>query len=571
MPTRAILTPAAGLALLALLLPRDEGMRAVEAALHPVATDDACFYDVGSGTCMASAMWVTGEHGLLRTPRANLLADVAAGIQTCASAFGDAQKCATLVGTCEYDATFIPNTQGGFDSVGGCFPSLSWAAKIAERCVAEVASEDTIVAALLATATQCVAHTAEGDAQTRCENDEPCAWTFGDADSVPGYCAPDPVIAAVTALGASNVRTLMAAKTTCEAMRLETPCISDLNCEWRGVASAADHNATASAAGSCAPDVAHVLRDAVASPALEAYLARIGHCAGSRALRGGGVSSRADELAADCVSKKNAGCAWGLKRTSTNIIPETFGGDRGDGSGGWVRPADTPNAVTDNATGSCFPTYASLLDTVPGLNARGGGTCGSLAPLFEAAEACAVAGGDRAACDSRESCVFATAGFGGNPELPGTFMAGRCALDASAAIVSLMSDGDAAVVRAVSDVCARGGEWNATECVSAGSSAASAGRRAGASSDAGGTDADAGNARAVSSEASYGAYFVLFCFAFFVVFVAPPVAYANHLKNKGEDVCDVLPAALHPYVPSRLRPRASRYESFVGQERGDDL
>ena len=89
MPPRVSATRAVILALLALLLPGDSspGPRSVEASA--VATDDACFYDVASGTCVASAVWVTGQHGLLRTPRANLLADVAAGIETCASAFGD--------------------------------------------------------------------------------------------------------------------------------------------------------------------------------------------------------------------------------------------------------------------------------------------------------------------------------------------------------------------------------------------------------------------------------------------------------------------------------------------------
>ena len=80
MPPRVFATRAVSLALLALLLPGDSspGPRSVEASA--VATDDACFYDVASGTCVASAVWVTGQHGLLRTPRANLLADVAAGI-----------------------------------------------------------------------------------------------------------------------------------------------------------------------------------------------------------------------------------------------------------------------------------------------------------------------------------------------------------------------------------------------------------------------------------------------------------------------------------------------------------
>jgi hypothetical protein len=60
--------------------------------------------------------------------------------------------------------------------------------------------------------------------------------------------------------------------------------------------------------------------------------------------------------------------------------------------------------------------------------------------------------------------------------------------------------------------------------------------------------------------------FVLFSFC-----VAPAVAYANYLKNKGEDVCDQLPQWAHKYVPDILRPQTAQYESFVGQEMGDDL
>lgn len=276
MPPRVSATRAVSLALLALLLPGDSspGPRSVEASA--VATDDACFYDVASGTCVASAVWVTGQHGLLRTPRANLLADVAAGIETCASAFGDAEACARHAGTCDYDATFIPNENGGFESVGGCFPTLSWATALAERCLAHVSDADAAVSALLATAAACVAR---AESRERCAADAKCAWTETDADGdvVRGFCAPDPLAAAVTALGASGVGALVAAKTACEGMILETPCDSDPNCEWRG-----DED-DASSSGTCVANVAHVLVRAVDSPALKAYLERVERCAAGRA------------------------------------------------------------------------------------------------------------------------------------------------------------------------------------------------------------------------------------------------------------------------------------------------
>ena len=210
MPPRVSVTRAASLALLASLLPGDS-LRPVEASA--VATDDACFYDVASGQCVASAVWVTGQRGLLRTPRANLLADVVAGIETCASAFGDEETCVAHVGTGAYDLGFFPNADGGFESVGGCFPTLSWAASIFERCLADVSDADATASAMLATAAACVAHTIsqnEGDAgRESCERDvkNHCAWTDtnADGDVVPGFCAPDPLPLAVTALGASGV------------------------------------------------------------------------------------------------------------------------------------------------------------------------------------------------------------------------------------------------------------------------------------------------------------------------------------------------------------------------------
>ena len=547
MPPRVSATRAVILALLALLLPRDASPGTVEASA--VATDDACFFDVASGTCVASAVWVTGQHGLLRTPRANLLADVVAGIETCASAFGDAEACARHAGTCDYDATFIPNENGGHENVGGCFPTLSWAATLAERCLADVSDADATVSALLATAVACVAHAGDG-ARERCAADAKCAWTETDAggDAVPGYCAPDPLNAAVAALGASGVGALVAAKAACEEISLETPCGSDPNCEWRK--KGGDE-------GTCAANAARVLRNApVTSPALKAYLARVERCAAGRA------------GAAACASADPAGerfCAWGKRRSSTNIIPEAYDGDGGDGSGGWVsgdsQSRDSETGPDANAS-TCFPTYASIVDAVAPTLGVAAGACGSLALLFDSAEACAAAGSDAGACAAAGACAYASA----SPSVAGGGD-GRCEMDASAAVAALMSDGDAAVVRAMRAACAEG-DGNATACEGAGAAAAAAGIRA-AGDERPGSSSNAGGAP--SRETSALAYFVLFCFFFFALVVAPPVAYANRLKNRGEDVRDVLPPWARPYVPAALTPQTSRYEAFVGQETGDDL
>jgi len=577
MPPRVSATRAVSLALLALLLPGDSspGPRSVEASA--VATDDACFYDVASGTCVASAVWVTGQHGLLRTPRANLLADVVAGIETCASAFGDAEACARHAGTCDYDATFIPNENGGFESVGGCFPTLSWATALAERCLAHVSDADATVSALLATAAACVAR---AESRERCAADAKCAWTETNADGDggikdQGFCAPDPLAAAVTALGASGVGALVAAKTACEGMTLETPCDSDPNCEWRGddsnrrrtlELSDADENdsSDASSSGTCAANVAHALVRAVDSPALKAYLERVERCAAGR------YSAAACASAAGAQSQ-NCDCAWGRRSASTNVIPRAYDGDGGDASGGWVCegseeiPEDTEEKSVPSDIGdmSCFPTYASIADAVAPTLGLAAGACGSLAPLLDAAAACAAAGRDRGACAAAGACSYAntiTDASSSNDD------GGRCELDASAAMETLLSGGDAAVFRAMRAACAAG-DKNATACARAGAEAASAGIEAAGD----GNTSDYSSRREPSRETSSLAYFVLFCFFFFALFVAPPVAYANVLKNRGEDVCDALPPWARAYVPAALRPPTSRYEAFVGQETGDDL
>ena len=133
---------------------------------------------------------------------------------------------------------------------------------------------------------------------------------------------------------------------------------------------------------------------------------------------------------------------------------------------------------------------------------------------------------------------------------------------------TLLSGGDAAVFRAMRAACAAG-DKNATACARAGAEAASAGIEA--AGDGNTSSSGSGSRREPSRETSSLAYFVLFCFFFFALFVAPPVAYANVLKNRGEDVCDALPPWARAYVPAALRPPTSRYEAFVGQETGDDL
>ena len=327
-------------------------------------------------------------------------------------------------------------------------------------------------------------------------------------------------------------------------MILETPCDSDPNCEWRG-----DED-DASSSGTCVANVAHVLVRAVDSPALKAYFERVERCAAGRA------------SAAACASAARAGfldCAWGRRSASTNVIPRAYDGDGGDGSGGWVSVPETPEEGNIPLRDmSCFPTYASIADAVAPTLGVAAGACGSLAPLLDAAEACAAAGRDRGACAAAGACSYAN-----TIDTAESRDGGRCELDASAAMEALLSGGDAAVFRAISAACAAG-EKNATACARAGAEAASAGIEAAG-------DGKTSGQREPSRETSSLAYFVLFCFFFFALFVAPPVAYANFLKNRGEDVRDALPPWARAYVPAALQPPTSRYEAFVGQETGDDL
>jgi hypothetical protein len=93
---------------------------------------------------------------------------------------------------------------------------------------------------------------------------------------------------------------------------------------------------------------------------------------------------------------------------------------------------------------SCFPTYASIADAVAPTLGVAAGACGSLAPLLDAAEACAAAGRDRGACAAAGACSYASTITDAESR-----DGGRCELDASAAMEALLSGGDAAVFRAI--------------------------------------------------------------------------------------------------------------------------
>ena len=61
------------------------------------------------------------------------------------------------------------------------------------------------------------------------------------------------------------------------------------------------------------------------------------------------------------------------------------------------------------------------------------------------------------------------------------------------------------------------------------------------------------------------------CAAVFFAIVAPFAAYVNHLKSKGEDVCDRMPEWTREYVPRSLRPAGRAYDQFRGDLDVDDL
>jgi hypothetical protein len=516
--------------------------------LSQTASDDAaCFWDEGSGTCDASAVWLTGHSGLLRTPRANLLVDVAAGIETCAASIGDEDACASHRGICEFAKMSVPNADGGFHAPGACFPTAGWAIGILQKCVDNVHDVDPTVVGLIQVTAQCVAHTYVSNPEQSCKSDAKCKYSTEDFQGNTldkPVCAPDLLATAVSVLGASGIAALLDAQLSCGAQGLETPCVANAKCAWQSVSD------------KCATNAARVLENALSSPALEAYLSRVATCG--------------DAAGSFAACRSVDGCLWGKKATSTNLIPKQYHGDGGDGSGGWGGdgPGDGAGDVTSgNSTGddvhACFPSYASIATEVaPALGVASSSACGTLAPLFAMATQCAGAGRDKRACESVGACSYEELNADENSD--SSENNGKCAIDPSAAMASLMSGGDAAILRAMTAACAVG-TGNETRCLAQGNGAASAGRSAGGAPGGSGSGGDA----SVSRETSGFAYFVIFGFLFFLCFVAPPVAWANHLRNKGEDVCDFLPSWSHAYVPDSLRPQIARYESFVGQ--GDDL
>ena len=109
------------------------------------------------------------------------------------------------------------------------------------------------------------------------------------------------------------------------------------------------------------------------------------------------------------------------------------------------------------------------------------------------------------------------------------------------------------------------------ECAAASSAAAEAGKAAAREEDEDEEDDEEDDDEYPSIEARAAGYLVVTCAVVFLAIVAPFAAYANHLKRKGEDVCDRMPEWTREYVPRSLRPAGRAYDRFRGDLDVDDL
>ena len=523
-----------------------------------VSDSRACFWSASASRCVPSARFVASHH-LVHSPGATFLADVVAGLETCAAAGADAGSCDAASATCARATAF------GADA---CVPSAAWGVRILHRClVGPRAKVDPAIVELLDLASTCLARTPRGEsacADGKIGLDAECAWvdasssdSGGSGDDSPSFssasfCAPSPVAAAKSALGIPAFAALAVAASACESKSDTSPaaCEGEPYCAW-------SYESLDSDAGACVADPVEALKTSTRSTAIRAALGAMSRCrlSGEEA-RGSHASAKA--LCDGKAAPGNA-CVFGPKSKSTNVFPEDFGGDGGDFTGGeWVPSEAGESPAEESQPHQCYATYDALMDAVapeiglsPGAGESGGaGECATLGPLFDALRRCASAGADAALCASAgPTCAFVALGTAAGSS--GSGSPSFCAIDPTKAFEAFAPDArDADPIEAMRAVCeAAAGE---DACAVAAAEAAAAGASA-ARADGDATDGGR-ETRGASAEARAGAIFVLFCFGAFGFCVAPFAAYANWLKRRGEDVCDKLPPAFGAFVPSALRP-----------------
>lgn len=491
---------------------------------------DACFWDPSDGTCSASATWAS-QNNLIHSKQGRFMARVLVAYEECVLGTDDATRCRSLSGTCDWRA-------GATQDTGECYLSAQWMTKELQGCLSgDGAAADPLVRELLDASVDCLDKSTDEGA---CDGTGGrCQWTDSLAEGVPSFCGPNPVHAAQALVGLDGLAKILTAWSECPKKPDSQSCDagSATGCEWIG--------------GRCAVSIVKTLKESVKSPAVVEYLTLLERC-------GGGKEGEAECAAAGDTT---VSCVYGPKRASTNIIPEQYGGDGGDGQGGWEGSTRSPSNDAGNASAtpmSCYPSYMYVAEKVAPLLGVGSGEDGACAlaePAFRIVQACDAAK-DAGACDAVDYCTWdPRAAFGGS-----SANAGACLVDVDEAISALLPESDADPIRAAEDAC-EGGGASAEACEGKSAEAENAARSAGADVDDGSND-DGGdpNGDGEVNAGTAGAYFVIAGFVVFAVCFAAPANYVNlAYKRKGKDVCDDLPRWAHKFVPSHLRPEGMDY------------
>ena len=180
----------------------------------------------------------------------------------------------------------------------------------------------------------------------------------------------------------------------------------------------------------------------------------------------------------------------------------------------------------------------------PALGLGGGdGECASLQPLFELYAGCAAAGTDAARCDETEACAMSPASGA---------VGSACVLDPSEAAERLSRR----ATRTRSRRSTARARWTGTRGKRARRHPRPRPRRETRSETRTRTRTRTTRTRRILRSGARGGYLVVTCAVAFFAVVAPFAAYANHLKGKGEDVCDRMPEWTREYVPRSLDPRS---------------
>ena len=289
------------------------------------------------GACHASARWLASNR-LVFSDQGLFLAELVGGVETCASAFNDADACAAA-DHCAY-----------YPAAGACLPDASWSLDTIRRCVIGRGSDvDPAVTAIASLVSECLARSSSEDT-CAAHADGKCAWMDPSSDVDAAFCAPDVIRVASEMFGARALAALAVAQTACVAETNPGACDAATQCGW----SDADSR--------CASDHIGTLRVSARSTTARAFLEAVDEC------RRGDAS---EDACAD-VGNDALGCVWGRKSASTNIIPEEYGGDGGDGSGGWWRH-DANDAADERDASSCYPSYAMFASrAAPALGLGGG-------------------------------------------------------------------------------------------------------------------------------------------------------------------------------------------------------